>query len=458
MKAHFNTYVPPRRRFLRTLFGAAAGYTTPFLLDLDRMAAFAQTGGGYKAIVCLFLYGGNDSHNMIVPVSGPAGWTYGDYATARAKVALTQGSLLQVAPANLPGQVFGFHPSMAELHSLFIQNRCAVVANVGNLIRPLTRAQYMSGVGRPSQLFSHSDQTTAWMTSLPNQPLQTGWTGRIADYVRTMNNNSTVSTSISLSGTNIMQRGRYVIPQAISTGGTRAVALYNPTQNPQTPVGTAIESLLLQPRRDLFDDYYMDTLTKSVDLNRVMATLPNPTVTFPATGIGNQLRMIARIIRARTTLNMTRQVFFCSVGGYDTHSGQITAHNTLYQQISQAISAFYNETVAMGIQNDCLLFTASDFGRTLTGNGGGTDHGWGSHHLVMGGAVNGGRIYGSFHNMQVGAGNPADAGQGRLIPGYSVDQYGATLARWMGAGASDLPVVFPNLQNFGSLTDLGFLG
>jgi len=168
MKAHFNTYVPPRRRFLRTLLGAAAGYTTPFLLDLDRMAAFAQTGGGYKAIVCLFLYGGNDSHNMIVPIVGPAGLTYGDYAAARTQLALTQGSLLQVAPANLPGQVFGFHPSMAELQNLFIQNRCAVVANVGNLIRPLTRAQYMSGLGRPSQLFSHSDQTNAWMTSLPN--------------------------------------------------------------------------------------------------------------------------------------------------------------------------------------------------------------------------------------------------------------------------------------------------
>jgi uncharacterized protein (DUF1501 family) len=450
MKAHFNTYVPPRRRFLRTLLGAAAGYTTPFLLDLDRMAAFAQTGPGYKAIVCLFLYGGNDSHNMIVPISGPAGLTYSEYATARTQLALTQGSLLQVAPANLPGQVLGFHPSMAELQNLFIQNRCAVVANVGNLIRPLTRAQYMSGVGRPSQLFSHSDQTTAWMTSLPNQPLQTGWTGRIADYVRTMNSNSTVSTSISLSGTNIMQRGRYVIPQAISTGGTRAVALYNPTANPQTPVGTAIESLLLQPRRDLFDDYYMDTLTKSVDLNRVMATLPNPTVTFPNTGLGNQLRMIARIIRARTTLNMTRQVFFCSVGGYDTHASQLGSHTTLYQQISQAIGAFYNETVAMGIQNDCLLFTASDFGRTLAANGAGTDHGWGSHHLVVGGSVQGGKLYGTFPPMSYYPANPYDVGQGRLLPTSSIDQYGATIAQWFGVQAADLPTVFPNLPNFSS--------
>lgn len=449
MKAHDNTYVPPRRRFLRTLFGAAAGYTTPFLLDLDRMAAFAQTTD-YRAMVCLFLFGGNDSHNLIVPVTGPAGLTYADYFNSRTSLAIGQGALLQVAPANLPGQVFGFHPGMPELQSLFIQNRCAVVANVGNLIRPLTKTQYQSGVGRPSQLFSHSDQTTAWMTSIPNLPLSTGWAGRIADNIRLMNTNSTVSTSISLSGTNIMQRGRYVIPQSVSSNGTSAVSGYNPVANPQTAVGTAIQSMLLQPRRDLFDDYYMDTLTKSVDLNQAMLpqNLPVLTTVFPNTSIGNQLKMIARIIAMRSTLGMNKQIFFCSMGGFDTHSGQLASHTTLYQQISQGLSAFYNATVEMNIADKCLAFTASDFGRTLSNNQGGTDHGWGSHQLVVGGAVQGGRIHGQFppvtfnHNW--------DVGQGRLLPTTSIDQYGATIAQWFGVPAADLPTVFPNLPNFTS--------
>jgi uncharacterized protein (DUF1501 family) len=449
MKAHANNYVPPRRRFLRTLFGAAAGYTTPFLLDLDRIAAFAQTAPDYKAMVCLFLYGGNDSHNMIVPITGPAGLTYADYAAARTQLALTQASLLPVTSQNLPGQTFGFHPAMPELQSLFNQKKCAVVANVGNLIQPLTKAQYQSGGVRPPQLFSHSDQTTAWQTSLPNQPPATGWSGRVADMVRAMNSNSTVSTSISLSGTNLMQRGRFVVPQSISTGGTRAVQQYSPTASPQTAVGGAIQSMLLQPRRDLFDDYFMDTLTKSVDLNQVMATLPNLATTFPNTGIGNQLKMIARIIAARNSLGMKRQIFFCSMVGFDTHSGEIAAHATLYQQISQSVSAFYNASVEMGIPDKCALFTASDFGRTLSQNGGGTDHGWGSHHLVVGGSLNYGQnIVGTFPPATFGASNPQDIGQGRLLPTTSIDQFAATLAYWFGVQAGDLPTVFPNLPNF----------
>ena len=444
MSDHRNPYVLPRRRFLRTLFGAAAAYTTPFLLDLDRMAAHAA-GEDYRALVCVFLFGGHDSHNLIIPADQA---NYLNYAANRTSIAIALSSLYQVAPANLGGQLFGFHPSTFELANLFVQQKLAVVANVGNLVRPLTKAQYQSNtVQRPPQLFSHSDQQQQWQTAIPNQPLNTGWGGRIADLTYQMNTNNTVSTSISIAGTNYIQRGSYVIPQSISTSGTKAVSGYTPGQT--TPVALAIQSMLLEPRRDLFEDYYMDTMTRSVDLNQIFATaLPTLTTVFPNTGLGNQLKMVARIIGARQALGMKRQIFFCSLGGFDTHGGQIQTQAGLLQQISQAFNAFYNATGELAIPDKVTTFTASDFGRTYTSNGGGTDHGWGSHHLVMGGAVNGGQIFGTFPPPTLGASNPWDVGQGRLLPSTSIDQFGATLALWFGVNAVDLPTVFPNLPSF----------
>jgi uncharacterized protein (DUF1501 family) len=448
-----NPPVLPRRRFLRTLFGTAAAYTTPFLLDLDRMAAYAA-GEDYRALVCVFLFGGNDSHNLIIPADQT---NYLNYAANRTSIAIALSSLYQVAPANLPGQTFGFHPSTFEMANLFIQNKLAVVANVGNLVRPLTKAEYQAGVlARPPQLFSHSDQQQQWQTGNPTAPLNTGWGGRIADLTYTQNTNNTVSTSISIAGSNFLQRGSYVIPQSISTNGTKAVASYTPGQT--TPAALAIQNMLLQPRRDLFEDYYMDTMSRSVDLNQIMATaLPTLATVFPNTGIANQLKMVARIIGARATLGMKRQIFFCSLGGFDTHGGQIATQATLFQQLSQGLSAFYTATGELGIADKVTSFTASDFGRTYTSNGGGTDHGWGSHHLVMGGAVNGGRIFGTFPPPVLGASNPWDVGQGRLLPSTSIDQFGATLASWFGVSDTDLDTVFPNLHNFNPNRNIGFV-
>lgn len=453
-----------RRSFLRsacTAVGMTSLASTVF--DLRRIAAAAPLAGDYKALVCVFLYGGNDSNNVLVP----RGTDYAAYAAARSGLALGQASLLPITPlSGGDGRQWGLHPSLPGLRNLFNQQRLALVANVGPLVAPVTRAEYLAGTAAlPPQLFSHSDQTVHWQTSLPDQPARTGWGGRVADLLNALNGTAQVSMSMSLSGNNTFQVGNAVTQYQLSSEGSIGLGWYYDGNEWNHPPSIAIRQLMARSYGNLFQKGYRDVFQRALDQDRLLSaaleTAPALQTAFPDTDLGRQLRMIARLISIREALGLRRQVFFCAAGGYDTHDGQIGdqaevgAHADLLTELDGAMSSFYAATTELGVASDVTSFTASDFGRTYISNGGGSDHGWGAHHFVLGGAVAGGRFYGDVPTLAVDG--PDDSSDGRWIPTISVDEYSATLARWFGVAASDLPLVLPNIGRFAT-PDLGFLG
>jgi uncharacterized protein (DUF1501 family) len=456
-----------RRQFLRQSACAAVGMTAlaNTVFDLERIAAAAPLVD-YKSLVCVFLYGGNDGNNVIVP-TGAA--DYAQYAAARDALALPQSSLLALHPlSNPPGdpRQWGLHPSLAKMQGLFNSGRAALVANVGPLVAPLTRDEYLShSVAVPPQLFSHSDQTVHWQTSLPDQPARTGWGGRTADLLRSLNENARISMSISVAGTNTFQVGNVVTQYQVSPEGPVGLTSYVPAAQGPDASSNAIRSLLARSYGNLFERGYSGIFSRALDnqelLSGALAGAPQLTTAFPETDLGLQLKMIAQLISVRETLGLRRQVFFCAAQGFDTHGGQVGAsaldgtHADLLAELDAALSAFDAAMNELRVADTVTAFTASDFGRTYVSNGDGSDHGWGSHHFVIGGAVRGGRFYGQLPTLAVGG--PNDAGEGRWIPTTSVDEYAATLARWFGVANSDLPLVLPNLGRFAT-QDLGFMG
>ncbi len=456
-----------RRQFLRQSACAAVGMTAAAhtLFDLRRIAAAAPLAD-YKSLVCVFLYGGNDGNNVIVPTLGS---DYAQYASARAGLALPQSSLLALQPLSTPpgdSRQWGMHPSLAKVQGMFNSGRAALVANVGPLVAPLTRDEYLNRTAAvPPQLFSHSDQTVHWQTSLPDQPALTGWGGRAADLLHALNETAKVSMSISVAGTNTFQVGKVVTQYQVSSEGPVGLTSYVPaTQGPDAS-SNAIRNLLARSYGNLFERGYSGIFDRALDnqelLSGALAGAPVLTTVFPQTDLGLQLQMIARLVSVRETLGLHRQVFFCAGQGYDTHGGQVGAtaldgaHADLLAELDGALGAFDAAMSELGVADSVTAFTASDFGRTYVSNGDGSDHGWGSHHFVVGGAVQGGRFYGDIPTLAVGG--PNDAGEGRWIPTTSVDEYSATLARWFGVAESDLPLVLPNLGRFAT-PDLGFMG
>ena len=452
-----------RRQFIRGSVCTAVGMTSLFstAFDLRRIAAAAPLAGDFKALVCVFLYGGNDSDNMIVP----RGTGYTGYAAARGGLALPQASLLPITPIGGDGRQWGLHPRMAGAQSLFAQQRLAVVGNVGPLVAPVTRNEYLAGTAAlPPQLFSHSDQTVHWQTGMPDQPARTGWGGRVADMLNAMNAGSQVSMSMSLAGNNTFQIGSAVNQYQLSPEGSISLGWYYDGNEWNHPPSIAIRKLIARSYGNLFQQGYRDVFNRALEQDRLLSgaleAAPTLTTAFPETDLARQLKMVARLISIRETLGLRRQVYFCAAGGYDTHGGQVGdtsevgAHAELLTELDGALSSFYAATVELGVASSVTSFTASDFGRTYISNGEGSDHGWGAHHLVVGGAVNGGRLYGEVPVLAVDG--PDDSGDGRWIPTISVDEYSATLARWFGVAASDLPLVLPNLGRFGS-PDLGFM-
>ncbi len=449
-------YSPTRRSFIRQAACAALGTTGLLntIFDLRKLsAATVAAASDYRALVCLFLYGGNDANNVIVPhdVNG-----YASYAAARGTLAIPQASLLPITLSG--GRDFGFHPNLPELQALFNQGKLALVANVGTLVAPITRAQYLSGgVAVPPQLFSHSDQSVQWQTSWPDQPARTGWAGRTADLLQSLNPDSRVSLTISIAGTNTFEVGNTVIPYQITPDGTIALTGISGSTNADIRF-QAFKDLLAQPHNNLFEQAYADTVSRSIADNDFITTalagVPPLTTVFPSGSLGQQVAMVAKMIGARSNLGMQRQIFFCSVQGYDTHGDQLTSQANLLTELSQSMKAFYDATVEMGVAQKVTTFTASDFGRTYPTNGGGSDHGWGSHQFVMGGSVLGGNLYGAFPTLAVNG--PDDTGQGRWIPTTSVDEFSATMASWFGVSSSDLAAVFPNIGRFAH-PNLGFL-
>ena len=453
-----------RRRFIGQAC-AAVGATGMLsaLAQLRMIGALAAESApaDYKALVCLFLYGGNDSNNLLVPTDSA---NYQLYSSARTVLALPQASLLGISPkAYSDGRQWGLHPSLVEVQQMFGQGNLAILANTGTLVQPVTLAQYKSGaVALPPQLFSHANQQVQWQSSVPDRPFSTGWGGRLADIVNALNSNSKISMSVSVAGQNSFQVGKLVSQFAVSPNGA---ATLNGTSGTAIAGAryTAQQNILNAQEQNLFEAAFGGTTSNAIAdsllLNTILASSPTLATVFPNTNIGSQMKMVARMIGAAPKLGLTRQVFFASLGGFDLHSDQLGPHASLFTQLSQALGAFSAATTELGVPNQVTTFTASDFSRTFNTNGAsdgtaGSDHGWGSHHLVMGGAVKGGDIYGQVPLLELGG--PEDTGRGRWIPTTSVDEYAATLATWFGVSPTNLAVVLPNIGRF-TAPDLGFM-
>jgi uncharacterized protein (DUF1501 family) len=428
--------------------------------------ALAQTAAAndYRALVCIFLNGGNDGNNMIVPLDSE----FNAYNSVRSAstLALSQASLLPVNPAS--GRQFGFHPSMPEMQTLFNQQKLAVMCNTGPLVEPLTRTTYRNGTGRkPLQLFSHSDQVGLWQTAIADGVSQTGWGGRVADLTGGLNGAATFPQVISIAGISLFVTGTDTRPLAINDSNT-ALSAVLPLNN--APGATTAET---NARKASFDALRAlaggallvkaasDTTSSALQSRDALASAPARNFpAIPNTSLGRQLTQVARLIALRDALGVKRQIFFCSIGGFDTHANQRTAgQDTLLQQVSQAMKGFYDATVELGVAGSVTSFTLSDFGRTFQPSGSGaavgSDHGWGNHHLVMGGAVRGGDFYGAFPTLALGGPDDTDT-RGRWIPSTSVEQYAATLAIWYGLTNTDMSYVFPLIGRFAT-PNLGFM-
>lgn len=441
-----------RRKFFRQAACAAVGTTAvaSTVWDLRMMNAAVGQVSDYKALVCIFLMGGNDGHNLLVPTDSSS---YSAYSAARGNLGVASSRLITANSLSGDGHTYGFHPSCSELAQLFNQGKLACLFNVGTLVVPTTRAQFFANsVPLPPQLFSHNDQQVQWQTSIPDMPTRTGWGGRAADLLASLNGNSTVSMSISLAGANVFEIGNQVAQYVVTPNGSIGLE-GNPAARNQ-----AIRDMLNLPHANLYEQAFAQTMTRAIDndalLKSALATIPTMNTVYPSTDLANQLKMIAKLIAARNALGHKRQIFFAAVNGYDLHGGQVGAHDNLLAELSGAMKAFYDSTVELGVASSVTTFTASDFGRTLQTNGSGSDHGWGNHHLIMGGGVRGQRVYNNYPSLVLGG--PNDTTQGRWIPTVSVDEYSATLAKWFGVSTTNLSTVLPNLGRF-ARPDLGFM-
>lgn len=441
---------------LSTLGAAAA---SPFLTTLSGFgSAAAQSATDYKALVCVFLFGGNDDANTIVPVSAGA---YGDYTRARPALALERNRLLSITPDGFSGPELAISANMPGVRTLFQQGRCAIMANVGTLAFPLTQAEWRAGTkATPFQLFSHSDQQGAWQTGLPDRASRTGWLGRIGDLITPGGGDpDAFSLAISIAGNNAIQVGQTTVQyQVTPRGPVRIEGAYGGGVLSTSQASSALQTLMTQTRTHVLEDTFNRINSRAIASERrlaaALATARPLTTAFPATALGDQARMVARMISINATLGQRRQIFFISSGGWDFHDNLPGEHAERLTELDGALTALFSATVELGVSDKVTSFTASDFGRALQSNGRGSDHGWGGHHFVLGGAVRGRRVFGDFPTVALNG--PNDAGQGRLIPTTAVDQYAATLARWFGVGPADLATVMPNLGRFGT-SDLGFM-
>ncbi len=429
---------------------------------LSSAAAFAPLAQAqatdYKALVCIFLAGGNDGHNLLVPLGAAP---YAAYKAIRGGLALPDGraSLLQVqTPSGVP---YGLNSGLTAIAPLWGQGKLACIANLGTLAAPTSRNQYLSAtVSLPSNLFSHPDQILQAQAGNATGGGGTGWGGRSVDVLAAMNNGSRFPAAISMAGPAMFDIGTKVPAASLVPGfdlGMDGMHVWPDTaaQARLKALGEVLQmdqgiTLVQAGNRVRQDAQSLNALLRSGSSAGALTTA------FPGTSLGSQLQQVAKIIRVRSTIGINRQVFFCSLGGFDTHSGQNWMHWDLLRQVGEAMAAFFAATVEMGVAGQVASFTQSDFGRTLQPNGTGTDHGWGNHQLIMGGAVRGGDVYGRFPYPALG-GVDDSGNRGALIPSTSLEQFGATLAKWFGVGATDMPTVFPNLAAFAP-ADLGFMG
>ena len=447
-----------RRNFLRSSGAAAVLAATPGL-------AYSQVVGGaapfndYRALVCVFLHGGNDSFNMLVPRSNAE---YNVYAQARQNLAVAQTDLLPITPLISDGVDYGLHPSMAGLQRLFQDGAAGFISNLGPLIEPTTKDQYLNRtVLLPPQLFSHNDQQDQWQSLKGNSQSNTGWAGRMADLIRDAVAGQQMATNASLFGNNVLQSADQTIPYVMGPDGPQQFIGFSTDPNELLyEQRLAFERVLGATYNSIYERGFADIQKRAISAaDTVTAAINDPTLpplntVFPASPLGTQLQTVARMIAARGTLQMERQIFFVGIGGFDSHDDQIQNQPGLLGGISEGLTAFYDATVELGVSDSVTAFTQSDFGRTLTSNGDGTDHAWGGNQIIVGDAVLGQRMYGTYPLQQIGGAD--DVGGGRIIPTTSADQYAATLAKWFGIDDMDLDVVAPNINNFAA-RDLGFM-
>ncbi|MFM8483243.1 MAG: DUF1501 domain-containing protein [Actinomycetota bacterium] len=440
-----------RREFLkRSASLTIAGAAGPFALNLASIGAAAAQTGGYRALVCLFLYGGNDHTNMVVPYDSAS---YTEYQTARPTIALARESLTSLGPvASQGGREFALHPSLAATRQLYLDGKAAVVANVGPLIVPTTAAQYRAkSVPLPPKLFSHNDQQSAWQAyAASGEGVRTGWGGTIGDQMSAQNS-TTAFTCISASGNAVWLSGRSMVQYQVSTSGALTMNAITGTLYGSAAATTYYRNLVTASSTNLFENELGVVNRRSIQTNELLRSgLPASTIfTTPVpanNSLAAQLHVVARMIAGQAALGTSRQVFLVSLGGFDHHDDLLNLQAARLSTIDGAVSAFWSWLGEINRQNDVTLFTASDFGRTLTSNGDGSDHGWGSHQIVLGGGVAGGTILGDFPPTAYGT--AFDVGQGNLVPTISVDQYAATLAQWLGVDDGNMATVLPNIGNF----------
>ena len=445
-----------RRKFLGQMGCAALGYTTLYssLINLKAINAAALADsetaaeGGYKAMVCILLSGGNDSYNMLVPMDQNQ---YRTYQTTRSNLAIPRNDLLTLNSPHLAAGNYGVHPAMPEVKQLFDRQKLAFVTNVGTLIEPTTKEEFYSGRHPlPLGLFSHSDQIQQWQTGMPQQRTSTGWGGRVAELVQSMNSNQKISMNISLSDTNVFQQGNEIFEYAISPGGAAGIYGSNSSWELDVIQQAALNSMLDKQYQDIYKQTYINTIKTShdatVEFGEVMKQARTFNTPFTDNYISASFRMIARVISVQAELGFQRQIFFLNFGGWDHHDNVLGRQEEMLPVISKAMSEFQSAMEEINKAREVTTFTISDFGRTLTSNGNGTDHAWGGHTMVMGGEVQGGRIYGQYPSLELK--NPLDLGNGVLIPTTSADEYFAELAMWFGVSKSDAMDLFPNLKNF----------
>ncbi len=441
-----------RRSFISCASLAAAGDLLG-LRPFGAMNALAQSSSDYKALVCVFLFGGNDANNTLVPFDTTG---YANYSSIRGPLALAQNTLLTLTPA--PN--FALNPNLPDIQTLFNNKAAAFVANVGTLVQPLTRTQYLAGQTAPTNLFSHPDQQLEWQNAAQSAATPTGWAGRMADVLASnYNQGAQIPMITSVAGDTLFCNGSSTSPVSVSPGNVGGASCSEGSECAARQ--TAAQALLtlnsgislVQADDGITTNAYAYAKTLS---SAVQSISPLQTV-FPANnGLAAQLKQIAQIIQVRAALGVQRQIFFAGIGNFDTHADQLTLQSSLLAQISPALAAFYNATVELNVASNVTTFTMSDFSRTFQPNSNnGSDHAWGSHHIVIGGAVKGGQIYGTYPTLALGG--PDDSGgNGRWVPSTASSQYAATLAQWFGVSVANLPVVLPTIGNFAS-NNLGFV-
>ncbi len=452
-----------RRELLKSLgaFSASA-----MMANLDLVAGYArahaQTATDYKALVCVFLYGGMDGNNVVIPADAAGYGQYSAVRTVASGINIAQSALLPIQPAS-SATPFGLHPSLADIKPLFDDKKMAVLANVGTLLQPMTKADYSAGRYRPSNLYSHSDQQSEWQAGVYDQVSRTGWGGRLADRIVGMNGNVAFPVITSTSGTTLFMTGNGKSPLSIPTSGNFGLQGYNTSNAANTARKAALQQLLDMDRDNLFVNGASEIASTAIELSATVAPIIANTASSvqgnfagQTSSISQQLLAVAKLIEARASIGVKRQIFFVSVGGFDTHTNELTVMQNLLGQLSPALKSFYDATVKLGVADNVTTFTLSDFGRTFKpAAGAGSDHAWGNHQLIVGGAVKGGTFYGTYPALQLAGPNDVTS-EGRWLPTTAVDQYAATLATWFGLPAADLPLVLPTVSRFAT-ANLGFM-